>query len=559
MSSVFDPIAYINTPRWQASRLGLERTRELLKRMGCPQDELRFVHVAGTNGKGSVCSYVARVLEEAGYKTGLFTSPYIETFEERIRVNGENISLADLTRATLSVREHASAMEAETGDHPTEFELMFAVALEHFRAVSCDIVVLEVGLGGRLDSTNAIDAPEVSVICRIGLDHTELLGNTLGAVAREKAGIVKAGAPVVSWPQEPEAAEVVARVAQERGCSLITPDFAQLAVSPLSWEGESVPKRVFAYKGVPFETQLLGSYQPANAALAVEVVSALRKRGWAISDEALVAGIANTTWPGRFEVVGKNPLVIVDGGHNPQGAEALAASLADLLSARRAPDGRACAPWGEPDSDELACVSLSASGGQRAPQRTSDGLTPAPQRAVVFVMGVLADKDYPAMIASVAPFARGFVTYKPRNPRALSASDLAESIKQSCAALSAGAIDRSCAASSARAIDQFCATPSANAIDQSRVSSSAGTVDQSYGTLSAAAADQSRAALSANVAGQPCSNYAAAVSGQPFVEAAESPEAAVARACEIAGEDGVVVAFGTLYAVGDIKAALRSK
>lgn len=544
---MFDPIAYINTPRWQASRLGLERTRELLERMGRPQDELRFVHVAGTNGKGSVCSYVARVLEEAGYKTGLFTSPYIETFEERIRVNGENISLADLTRATLSVREHASAMEAETGDHPTEFELMFAVALEHFRAVSCDIVVLEVGLGGRLDSTNAIDAPEVSVICRIGLDHTELLGNTLGAVAREKAGIVKAGAPVVSWPQEPEAAEVVARIAQERGCSLITPDFAQLAVSPLSWEGESVPKRVFTYKGMSFETQLLGSYQPANAALAVEVVAALRKRGWAVSDAALAAGIANTTWPGRFEVVGKNPLVIVDGGHNPQGAEALAASLADLLSARRAPDSRACAPWsepdsdelacapwGEPDPDELACASLSASGGQRAPQRASDGLAPAPQRAVVFVMGALADKDYPAMIASVAPFARGFVTYKPRNPRALSASDLAESIKQSCAALSAGAIDQSCA------------TPSA------------GTIDQSRAAFSAAAAGQSRAALSAGVAGQSCPNFAAAVSERPFVEVAESPEAAIARACEIAGEDGIVVAFGTLYAVGDIKAALRS-
>lgn len=523
MSSVFDPIAYINTPRWQASRLGLERTRELLKRMGRPQDELRFVHVAGTNGKGSVCSYAARVLEEAGYKTGLFTSPYIETFEERIRVNGENISLADLTCATLSVREHASAMEAETGDHPTEFELMFAVALEHFRAVSCDIVVLEVGLGGRLDSTNAIDAPEVSVICRIGLDHTELLGNMLGAVAREKAGIVKAGAPVVSWPQESEAAAVVARVAQERGCSLITPDFAQLAVSPLSWEGESAPKRVFTYKGAPFETQLLGSYQPANAALAVEVVAALRKRGWAVSDAALAAGIANATWPGRFEVVKKNPLVIVDGGHNPQGAEALAASLADLLSVRRAPGGRACAPWGEPGSDELTCASLGASGGQRASQRASDELAPVPQRAVVFVMGVLADKDYPAMIASVAPFARGFVTYRPRNPRALSASELAESIKQSCAALSANAID------------------------------------QSYGTLSAAAADQSRAALSAGAAGQSCPNFAAAVSERPFVEVAESPEAAIARACEIAGEDGIVVAFGTLYAVGDIKAALRSK
>ena len=197
----FDPIAYINEPRWLESRLGLDRICELLDRLGRPQDRLKFVHVAGTNGKGSTCAYLASILQAAGLRTGLFTSPYLIAFEERIRVDGANISADDLIEATLLVKEQAEAM----ADHPTEFELMCAVALVHFARSGCDVVVLEVGLGGRLDSTNVIDAPEVAVIARIGLDHTALLGNTLAAIAGEKAGIVKPGSAVVSWPQEPEA------------------------------------------------------------------------------------------------------------------------------------------------------------------------------------------------------------------------------------------------------------------------------------------------------------------------------------------------------------------
>ena len=180
----FDPIAYINEPRWLESRLGLERIAELLDRLDRPQDRLRFVHVAGTNGKGSTCAYLASILQAAGLRTGLFTSPYLITFEERIRVDGANISADGLNEATLLVKEQAEAM----ADHPTEFELMCAVALVHFARSGCDIVVLEVGLGGRLDSTNVIDAPEVAVVARIGLDHTKLLGTTLAAIAGEKAG-----------------------------------------------------------------------------------------------------------------------------------------------------------------------------------------------------------------------------------------------------------------------------------------------------------------------------------------------------------------------------------
>lgn len=385
----FDPIAYINTPRWQASRLGLDRIRELLERLGRPQDRLKFVHVAGTNGKGSICAYLASILGAAGYRTGMFTSPYIERFEERIRVDGTMISPDDLRDVTLAVREHAEAMAEETGDHPTEFELMTAVALEHFARCGCDIVVLEVGLGGRLDSTNVIDAPEACVIARIGLDHTALLGNTLAAIAGEKAGIIKEGSAVVSWPQEPEAMAVIEHAAAEHGCELRMPDFAQLEEGAVKWEDGASPFRPFSYKEwADLRTGILGSYQPQNATVALEAVDVLRGRGWRIPDEAVRAGVAQTRWPGRFEIVegGSSPdgfAIVVDGGHNPQGARALADSLAEVF----------------------------------------------PGRKPVFVIGVLEDKDYPRMLEDVLPLGSAFVCVTPDNPRALPAHKLARAIR----------------------------------------------------------------------------------------------------------------------------------
>lgn len=438
----FDAVAWINTPRWQASRLGLKRVEDLLERLDRPQDALKFVHVAGTNGKGSTCAYLASALQAAGYRTGLFTSPFIECFEERIRVDGKNITAEELARAVAAVKPCAEAIEAATGDHPTEFELMAAVAFEHFRASGCDIVVLEVGLGGRLDATNVIDAPEASVICRIGLDHTDLLGDTLAAVAGEKAGIVKPGCPVVSWPQEPEAMAVVEAAARAQGCALTVPDFSQLTVEPLVVSGGApctggapcaAGLRRFAYCGADYLTRLLGSYQPANAALAIEALQVLRRRGWNIPGEALFAGIAEAQWPGRFEVVGQRPLTIVDGGHNPQGAQALADSLADMLG--------------------------------------EEGLG-----SVDFVMGVLADKDYPAMVRAVLPWARSFTVYTPVSPRALSAADLAACI--------------------------------------------------------------------------------AAMASTVPVRHAESAADAMVAAREQAGRDGIVVAFGTLYAIAAVKAGV---
>lgn len=379
----FNPIAYINEPRWQESRLGLERIRELLERMGRPQDRLRFVHVAGTNGKGSTCAFLASVLQCAGLRTGLFTSPYVIEFAERIRVDGENVPADELRDATLFVREHAEAMAAETGEHPTEFELMTAVAFEHFARRECDIVVCEVGLGGRLDSTNVIEAPEVCVIARLGLDHVGMLGDTLEAIAREKAGIVKAGATVVSWPQEDVAAmQVIRDVAVSRGCGLVVPNFSSVDVGEVA-DGT----RGFSYAGEAFRTRLLATYQPFNATLAIEAARALRERGWGVSDESIRRGIAEASWPGRFEVLpaaADESAIIVDGGHNPQGAAALADSLRDVFPGER----------------------------------------------IVFVMSVLADKDYRAMIREVAPLASAFVCAIPPNPRALAAAELAAAVRE---------------------------------------------------------------------------------------------------------------------------------
>lgn len=441
----FDPIAYINTPRWQASRLGLERIRELLERLGRPQDRLKFVHVAGTNGKGSICAYLASILSAAGHRTGMFTSPYIERFEERIRVDGAMISPDELRDVTLAVREHAEAMAEETGDHPTEFELMTAVALEHFARCGCDIVVLEVGLGGRLDSTNVIDAPEACVIARIGLDHTALLGNTLAAIAGEKAGIIKEGSAVVSWPQEPEAMAVIEHAAAEHGCELRMPDFAQLEEGAVKWEDGASPFRPFSYKEwADLRMGILGSYQPQNATVALEAVDVLRGRGWRIPDEAVRAGVAQTRWPGRFEIVegGSSPdgfAIVVDGGHNPQGARALADSLAEVF----------------------------------------------PGRKPVFVIGVLEDKDYPRMLEDVLPLGSAFVCVTPDNPRALPAHKLARAIRWT---------------------------------------------------------------------GQDLLGCSACVN--PVV--ARDFEDAIRRARELAGSDGLICAFGSLYSVAALKEAVRA-
>ena len=372
---VKEALEYIHNVSWNVCRPGLERIRGLLERMGNPQKGLKFVHVAGTNGKGSVCAMTESVLRKAGYRTGLFTSPYVERFNERIRVNGEDIPDKDLAELTAFVRSFAEEM----AEHPTEFELVTAIGFEYFRRRECDIVVLEVGLGGALDSTNVIEAPILSVITEIDLDHTVILGGTIKEIAAAKAGIIKAGRPVVSADNANEAAAVVSEVCARLGCRRIRPDYGALADRRCGREGIS-----FRYKDFgDLRVSLWGTYQFRNAAATLAALEVLGEEGFSISAEAVKAGFAAVRWPARFQLLRENPPFIFDGGHNPQGVRA-------------------------------ACESYTAHFGDEK---------------AVFLTGVMADKDYKTQIRTMLPLALEFVTVSADSPRALSAAVYAEAIR----------------------------------------------------------------------------------------------------------------------------------
>ncbi|MBQ3195204.1 MAG: bifunctional folylpolyglutamate synthase/dihydrofolate synthase [Clostridia bacterium] len=368
--TVEQALGYIHSVSWMGSRPGLGRTRELLALMGNPQNALRFVHVAGTNGKGSTSAMIASILRQAGYKVGLYTSPYILRFNERMQVNGTEISDTELAEITEYVKPFAESMQ----DHPTEFELVTAIGFEYFARQRCDIVVLEVGLGGELDSTNVI-TPVLSVITEIDFDHMGVLGNTIEEIAEAKAGIIKNGVPVVSADNLPAAAKVVDDVCKAKGSLHIKPDFECIQNKITTEDGIS-----FVYNGVSCHIPLLGEYQYRNALMAITAVHALNKLGFKISDEQTVKGLARVKWAGRFEKLCDNPVFIYDGGHNPQGVAAAAKTFSKLYG-----------------------------------------------KGVV-LMGVMADKDYDAEIKTLIPLATKFVTVTPSNPRALPAAELAAKI-----------------------------------------------------------------------------------------------------------------------------------
>ncbi len=300
------------------SHLGLTRMEELLALLDSPQKRLKFIHVAGTNGKGSTSALLDACLRQAGLRVGLYTSPHLVRYNERFRINGEEVSDEALCAAAARVKAAADTME----DAPTQFELLTCVGFCCFEAAGCDIVVLEVGLGGRLDATNVIPAPEAAVITRIGLEHTELLGDTLEKIAAEKAGIVKAGGTVVLGDHAEPVRRTVEEICRQRGARLIQAE--EPAPLARSLEGQR-----FSWGPYPEVClSLLGEHQLQNAATALAVLEVLRERGWPISDQAVLEGMAHAVWPGRFECAGTHPAIIVDGGHNPQCAQAVAASLA---------------------------------------------------------------------------------------------------------------------------------------------------------------------------------------------------------------------------------------
>ena len=370
-----EALSYIHSICWKGSKLGLDRTRELLGKLDDPQKELKFIHIAGTNGKGSTAAMLSSILEEAGYRVGLYTSPFINRFNERMQVNHQPIPDEELAALTEYVRPHADAM----ADSPTEFELITALAMVWFARQKCDIVVLEVGMGGELDSTNIIDVPEAAVIAAMGLDHVKELGPTMADIARAKAGIIKEGGRVVSYGGNSEADEVIAAVCRARNASLCQPDFSAIVPGDFSLEGQT-----FSYKGWRgLRIPLVGAYQMNNAAVVLETVEVLRQRGWSVSDEAVRQGLADTRWPARFEVLRRDPVFIVDGGHNPHGIRATAESLSRLF----------------------------------------------PGRKITFVTGVMADKDVEHILGLIVPLADQFFTVRPDNPRAMDAGELAARIE----------------------------------------------------------------------------------------------------------------------------------
>ena len=370
-----EALSYIHSICWKGSKLGLDRTRELLGKLNDPQKELKFIHIAGTNGKGSTAAMLSSILEEAGYRVGLYTSPFINRFNERMQVNHQPIPDEELAALTEYVRPHADAM----ADSPTEFELITALAMVWFARQKCDIVVLEVGMGGELDSTNIIDVPEAAVIAAMGMDHVKELGPTMADIARAKAGIIKEGGRVVSYGGNSEADEVIAAVCRARNASLCQPDFSAIVPGDFSLEGQT-----FSYKGWRgLRIPLVGAYQMNNAAVVLETVEVLRQRGWSVSDEAVRQGLADTRWPARFEVLRRDPVFIVDGGHNPHGIRATAESLSRLF----------------------------------------------PGRKITFVTGVMADKDVEHILGLIVPLADQFFTVRPDNPRAMDAGELARRIE----------------------------------------------------------------------------------------------------------------------------------
>lgn len=419
-------LSYINNYTWSTSRPGLDRTKELLKRLGDPQKSLKFVHVAGTNGKGSTCAMLGAILSEAGYKAGLYPSPYIEDFRERIEINGKMIPKNELANITEIVSKEADVME----DHPSQFELITAIGMLYYKKMGCDIVVLEVGMGGSLDSTNVIDAPEAAVITNIGLDHTEYLGDTIEKIAETKAGIIKPGSDVIVYDNVPSVMEVIEAACKKNGAvmydtkGLTEPISHSLTGQSFIYHRYSLNDRYNSFENaytvvssaaktdMELRLSLLGTHQLKNAAVVLKTIDVLIKKGFCISDEAIKKGLINVRWPARFEILSETPLFILDGGHNPQCADALSENIYKYIYKANIYDNSMTA-----ENDMT---------GRSGSENTKD------MRCVTFLIGMLADKDYERTLEIIRPYGVNYVCITPDSPRALKAAELVEAVKRTC-------------------------------------------------------------------------------------------------------------------------------
>jgi dihydrofolate synthase / folylpolyglutamate synthase len=373
-----ETMKYITETAKFGSKLGLQRTERILQILGDPHKKLKTIHIAGTNGKGSTTAMISRILLESGYKVGMYTSPYLEEFQERIQIDNRNIPKEDLCEIIAKVSKAIDQVIGEGYDHPTEFEIITCAMFLYFYEQKVDYAVIEVGLGGRLDSTNVI-IPLVSVITSISYDHMNILGNTLEEIAYEKAGIIKEGVPVVLYPQEEESMKVIEKVSSEKKCKLIkvSNDF----VTYLGTEDMNQRMIVDTFRdSYPVNLSLLGKHQLLNCALAVTVAEVLMEQGLIINKQHILSALLKVKWPGRLEIVSKSPMVVIDGAHNIDGIRKLTESIDIYFSYRR----------------------------------------------LYLILGILADKQVEEMVSTIVPKAYKVIAVTPHSERA----ELAESLRQ---------------------------------------------------------------------------------------------------------------------------------
>lgn len=374
-----EAIEWMDSRHWSGTGKGIVRSQELLERLGNPQDKLKFVHVAGTNGKGSVCACLSKILTAAGYQVGLFVSPHLKRFNDRIYFNGTEIGDEDFARLASRIRTQAEVME----DAPTVFEIMTAMGMLYFAEKQCDLVMLEVGMGGRLDSTNVIRTPEAAVITSIGLDHTKELGDTLEKIAGEKGGIIKTGGTVIVDGSNTAVMPVFEKICQKTGALLVTSAPEQIRNVVLSPAGE-----VFDYKDLKeLHLSLTGIYQMNNAAMVIETLRVLEQKGYRIGEAALRKGLSEVYWPGRFERLHEQPTFLVDGSHNPDGIRALLESLRSYF----------------------------------------------PDKKIRFLLGILSTKDVSTMLQLIEPLAEEIGVIMPPSEKAMDNERMARQISRECA------------------------------------------------------------------------------------------------------------------------------
>lgn len=379
-----EALDYIHSTYKFGSKLGLDNIKYLLELMGNPHKSLKFIHVAGTNGKGSTSTFINSILVEEGYKVGLFTSPYLEEFTERIRINGENIPKDDLAEVTEVVKSKVDIMVSQGKPHPTEFEIVTAIAMLYYKLQEVDFVVLEVGLGGRLDSTNVIEDSLVSVITPIGFDHMEYLGNTLSKIAYEKAGIIKSQGLVVIHPQDREAMETIKEVSNEREAQLFAAPIESIIIKKYDEYSIKFDVELPDEKFHDLEIKLLGKHQVNNAVVALTAIKILsRHNNLNVSEASIRKGLKKARWPGRLEVLRRKPTLLLDGAHNTHGAKALKKSIQEIFKYNK----------------------------------------------LIVVIGVLEDKDVEGILNEIIPLSDKVIITKPNNPRAISVDILGEKIK----------------------------------------------------------------------------------------------------------------------------------